>query len=317
MPLTRRPYRFFEINDQSFFPPFLRARVQAVLTKCWTTNPLSFLGIQADTPSLIAADVIEAVLENDPISDGAKVWGEDAPKAPSEWMVIDFGSGAGGPVPYIAATLNQRRQKNGKNLVEVYMTDLAPHVPAWVAAVRDFPSSGLKYIAQSVDAASPPQTMFSNGTSEEDSRQKKTLRMFCLAFHHFPDPLAKDILRSALEGSDAFVIFEIQDRSFQSLFLIGVCFPVLLLFVSLLWFWDDPVLLLFSYLCPIVPFVLVFDGIVSLLRTRTFREVLQLMDGNDQDWDALREGWSFQSGSKNFVPLLAKVSWVIGQRLNV
>lgn len=48
------------------------------------------------------------------------------------------------------------------------------------------------------------------------------------------------------------------------------------LIMTLLWFPFDFGMLFFTYVCPLVPFVLVFDGFVSALRIRTFSEVMAL-----------------------------------------
>ncbi len=51
----------------------------------------------------------------------------------------------------------------------------------------------------------------------------------------------------------------------------------------------DPTLLFFTYIIPLIPFSLVFDGVVSALRTRTGDEILRLIYG---------EGVKFGMGNK-------------------
>lgn len=54
-----------------------------------------------------------------------------------------------------------------------------------------------------VDAANVAESLvegFRDGGGEEGGK-RKVFRMFCLAFHHFPDRLARRILKGAVEGA--------------------------------------------------------------------------------------------------------------------
>lgn len=86
----------------------------------------------------------------------------------------------------------------------------------------------------------------------------------------------------------------------------------LLMGISWYYFWGDWVHLFFTYVVPVVPFVVVFDGLVSCLRTRTRGEVLRLMDeveGVDEGW---RVGWRFESGRGVHTWPGGEVSWFVG-----
>lgn len=70
--------------------------------------------------------------------------------------------------------------------------------------------------------------------------------------------------------------------------------------------------LFFTYCVPVVPFVVVFDGLVSCLRTRSRGEVLRLMDrveGVEEGW---RVGWRFESGRGVHTWPRGEVSWFVG-----
>jgi hypothetical protein len=68
---------------------------------------------------------------------------------------------------------------------------------------------------------------------------------------------------------------------------------LLMFLISPYYFWNDPIHLFFTYVIPIVPFVLVVDGYTSALRTRTAGEIQALM----KDCGASTKGWTVKSGS--------------------
>jgi hypothetical protein len=52
-------------------------------------------------------------------------------------------------------------------------------------------------VSKPVDAANAPTDLIRHDG-------KKLFRLFFLAFHHFDDPLARDILRNTIETADGF-----------------------------------------------------------------------------------------------------------------
>lgn len=101
--------------------------------------------------------------------------------------------------------------------------------------------------------------------------------LFCLSFHHFSDEAASKVMRSTLETSDGFAIIELQDRALGTLILMAGEFALLML-LTVFWFPHDWTHLAFTYWIPVLPFVQLWDGLVSCLRTRTFAEVLSLAE---------------------------------------
>ncbi|TRX95500.1 hypothetical protein FHL15_003458 [Xylaria flabelliformis] len=281
----------FEIADQSWFPPFLRAYVQAGLTHAWTTRvPL----LQPCSPATLVANILRRQL-------GASV---------SSYTYIDFCAGAGGPTPYIEQALNQQLDatrhssspassddkpssttsassyaavaaqipaqsrghtasvwdSNRNEPVKFILTDLHPHVKSWEKAASESPH--LTYVSTPVDAAAaPPDLITQNKTGG-----KGVFRLFNLAFHHFDDDLARAILKNTVSTSDGFGIFELQSRTFSS-FVSCMLFGLFICLIAPLLYWWSPQILFFVYVVPIVPFVLVFDGVISSVRTRTADEV--------------------------------------------
>ena len=127
-----------------------------------------------------------------------------------QYTVYDFCAGAGGPTPSIEKFVNgelsylaKRRNVSqsvagepGSGLaVDFILTDLHPHLEAWSAAAKK--SDHLGYISMPVDAANAPADLIRTDG-------KKVFRMFNLAFHHFDDPLAQQILKNSIETADGF-----------------------------------------------------------------------------------------------------------------
>lgn len=98
-----------------------------------------------------------------------------------------------------------------------------------------------------------------------------------LSFHHFQPKNAKMILQNAINSNQPIAVLEIQDRSLPSIVAMLLS-PVSVLFTTPFirpFRWSR---LFFTYLIPIVPFVVLWDGIVSALRTYTVEEMRNLIN---------------------------------------
>ncbi|KAK5019418.1 hypothetical protein LTR16_002664 [Cryomyces antarcticus] len=295
-------------------PPFLRRCCQAMLTAQWT-HRLPFL--QSITPAERAAALILRTL--DQIEDLEE----------SKFTIIDFCSGGGGPVPTIERLVNQERASQGQKPIPFLLSDIHPHLDAWITASSR--SEHLSFVPQSVDATHPPvsvtsRTSTANSPAAAYTSDTRVFRLYCLAFHHFPDALARKTLASTLATSDGFAIIELQDRHVFSLALM-VLDLLLVFFVSPLWFWGDWLRLLFTNIVPLLPVIQAFDGAVSCLRTRTFEEVMALVDAGEaeaQRTDVVSYGrkgamkyaergeWVFQGGREMHTWPIGYMTWVAG-----
>ncbi|EWC48775.1 hypothetical protein DRE_00080 [Drechslerella stenobrocha 248] len=306
----------FEINDQGWYPQYLRGRIQECLTFCWT---ISFPNLR-NGPS--ASSVLAKVLRR-----------ELGASLPS-YTFIDFCAGAGGPTPVIEKHLNAQLKREGLDAVTFVLTDLYPNPEAWMRVQAQSPA--IKWVAQPVDAGKAPERGILLGagggesgssqdrceTKDEDEdggmrqrnrmdkrKEKKVFRMFNLAFHHFDDEGAKRILRDATANSDAIGIFEIQSRSLSGFLQVASLGP-LLTYLSPFYppFWTLGHLF-FTYIIPILPFVMVFDGYMSALRTRTPQEILALVETVPA---ADREGWEWRWGTQAFAKPIGEINYFIG-----
>lgn len=101
-------------------------------------------------------------------------------------------------------------------------------------------------------------------------------------------------------------IFELQSRTLSS-FISCFLFGLFIFLIAPLLYWWAPQILFFVYVIPIVPFVLVFDGIISSVRTRTADEVEVLL----RTCGVNTESWKVCSGSETFLWPCGHLTWII------
>jgi hypothetical protein len=286
-------------QDTPRFPPWFRCKVQAALTQLWNSK---IPYIQPVSPARMVSRLLEAHL-GDRLSDH---------------VIIDFCAGGGGPTPSIERYINkdikqqQKQQKQGKGPVQFVLTDLHPHIENWTMAASRSPN--VHFSPDPVDASDAPADLLSNHlntTAPFSVQEKKRFRLFNLAFHHFDDALARRILANTIQTSDGFGIFELQDRSarsFLSCCLLGI--GTLLAAPLFAWRWRSFGTLFWCWAVPVLPFVLVFDGWISGLRTRTPDEVEALLRTCGADEEELSK-WELRSGRDCHLPPVADLNWVI------
>lgn len=171
--------------------------------------------------------------------------------------VVDLCSGAGGPWARIVQRLSPRT-----NLDRVLLTDLFPDLPSMQEMQRD--TRGLTVPHGSpVDATAIPPGL-------------RGFRTIFAAFHHFDPASARTVLASATATGEGVGIFELSERSWWSItFVMLATAPltmVLLPFVRPFRWAYVPI----TYVVPLLPLMLTFDGLVSCLRTYRPSELLAL-----------------------------------------
>jgi hypothetical protein len=192
---------FFEINDQPWFPQYLREKVQSCLTLCWTFRvPI----LQKVSPAQLVSHTLLRTLAD----------------RVTNYTYVDFCAGAGGPTPFIEKDLNAKLcspvtsysiPPNTKaehlarrspmpitpdiSAVKFILTDLHPHIPEWTEASKR--TDNLSFVCEPVDASNAPADL-------SGQNGKKIFRLYNLAFHHFDNDLGKAILRNTIETTDGF-----------------------------------------------------------------------------------------------------------------
>ncbi len=182
--------------------------------------------------------------------------------------VVDLCSGGGGPWPTLSRTLA------ATGPVRVLLTDLFPNLEAFAHAERGS-EDRITHVATPTDATDVPAEL-------------RGVRTMFNGFHHFPPHAARAILADAVKKQRAIAIFEGVDRRFLPLALMPLQAVMVLLLTPCIrpFRWTR---LLFTYLVPLIPFVVFFDGTMSMLRIYLpdeLHELIRTVPGHeDYDWD--------------------------------
>lgn len=169
--------------------------------------------------------------------------------------IVDLGSGAGGPWPALAGRLSELGVP-----ARVILTDIDPGAPARFAP--DGP--GVTYHPEPVSALSVPGSLGG-------------MRTMFTALHHFEPDEVRALLTDAQSAGVPFAAFEVTRRSSGGL-LVPLSVPFLALVYMPLVRPRSALPLLLTYLPPLVPLALGWDGLASTLRSHTAAELRRLIE---------------------------------------
>jgi len=171
--------------------------------------------------------------------------------------LIDLGSGGGGGLLW----LNEELKRSNPNL-KIILTDYFPNKEAFEYTKKQ--TDNISYIQDSVDARDAPKALIG-------------LRTQFLSFHHFTPEDAIRILQNAVDTKSGIAIFEAQERRLPSIIAMFFSPLTVLLttpFIRPFKIWR----LVFTYLIPVVPLFVWWDGLVSSLRTYSVKEMQSLIN---------------------------------------
>ncbi len=237
---TLKRQRWFEIHDGPWFPGFLRDIMTESLEAIWNAS---------GTYRPIAPLLRQAL------------------RAAGTTSVVDLCSGGGGPWPGLCDEVAAGRP------LTIRLTDRYPNTrsPAGSNGSRLPADSGfsghasITAIAEPVDARNVPANLHG-------------FRSVFSSFHHFDPDVARAILADAFAHREGIAIFESARRNAWTMIAVNAI-PLLALraaararpvrFSRLFWTW----------ILPVIPFVLWLDGILSCLRSYSIDELRQLTAG--------------------------------------
>lgn len=186
--------------------------------------------------------------------------------------IVDLCSGGSGPV----LPLREYLASSGHRL-RITLTDKFPNAERFRSA-EAATGGQVRGCFESVDATGVPSSLTG-------------VRTLFNAFHHFGPALARGILADAFRRRRAIVIFEATDRGFLStLTMFPVCFLAMLFFMPSM----RPVRaswLFFTYVVPLIPLTMAWDGLASQLRSYTGTDFELLTEGlrdETYEWKAGR-----------------------------
>jgi hypothetical protein len=193
-------------------------------------------------------------------------------KSSSTNEIVDLCSGGTGPWIHLADQLEQAGLP-----VKITLTDKYPH-PESVRKGSATSQQPIKYLPQPVDAMNVPESL-------------KGMRTLFEGFHHFKPDQAKAILQDAVKNRSAIGIFEASLKPPMGIVLLLFSpFITIASYIFMTPFIKPRTFARFfwTYLIPVVPLATSWDGVVSILRTYSPKELKELTDAcisNDYTWE--------------------------------
>jgi hypothetical protein len=232
-------------------------------------------------------DALQAVLNL-----GA-VYGAIAPRlgraiaASGAERVVDLCSGGGGPWVWLRRSV---RLRDG-GAVEVWLTDKYPNVGAFERA-REISGGEIRYCAESADAARVPEGLTG-------------FRTMFTSIHHFAPAEVEAVLRDAVERGQGIGIFDASTR--HPLTILMTCLvPVAALLTTPFlrpFRWSR---IFWTYLIPVIPLALWFDGVVSCLRAYSAGELREMVGRISA------AGYTWEVGEESRIRGVLPVTYVVG-----
>lgn len=170
--------------------------------------------------------------------------------------IVDLCSGAGGPWPDL-----QRALADAGTPVDVTCTDLSPNR---AAATRIETSPHVRYLTTPVSATAVPAAL-------------RGVRTMFSALHHFGADEVRAILADAQSSGVPFAAFEATSRSARGV-LATLVIPVAVLLLMPSVRPRDWRALWLTYLPPLMPLAIWWDGFASTMRTARVAELQAIVD---------------------------------------
>ena len=182
--------------------------------------------------------------------------------------ILDLCSGSGGPARMIVRLL----QAQGL-AANAQVSDLFPNSDAY-RSLEKATNGIVRGVDSPVNATNVPVEL-------------RGFRVIANGFHHFSPSQATQVLADAVNKQRGIAIIEMVNRSILAFFSVGV--GVLLTFLA------APFIrpfrfsrLFFTYIVPLIPLFLLWDGIVSCLRVYSpveMRDLVSRLGTTDYEWD--------------------------------
>ena len=171
--------------------------------------------------------------------------------------IIDMASGGGGALVHLENDLNEKCLYT-KAPVSIVLSDIYPQIESWKWIKNHYPN--IDFISKPIDITNPP-------TKEELEKLKgEGLHTLFSCLHHLKENQVHKLLNKTTQNNQTIVIFEGASKRWievlAAIFLLPIGVFARALFVRPLCFWR----VLFTYLIPILPFLMAWDGTVSILR---------------------------------------------------
>lgn len=195
----------------------------------------------------------------------------NALKQSQQTHLLDLCSGGAGPWLSLLDDLTKNFPNDSR--LSVTLTDLFPNRDAFHAAQVQYPQQ-IDFVEEPIDAT-------------QVSTELSGFRTLFSSFHHLTPDKAQAVLQNAVAANSGIAIFESTQR--HPLLLFYMIFTPLLVLLNTPFIrpfrWER---LFWTYIIPLIPLIVMFDGIVSCLRTYTVKELQAMVDqvnASDYYWE--------------------------------
>jgi hypothetical protein len=202
-------------------------------------------------------------------------------------QVVDLFSGAGGPWP----SLLKLFQREGTPPVEVLLTDKFPNTSNHGSAGKAC-SNGITFLRDPIDATDIPERLHG-------------FRTIFSSFHHFNPEEAGLFLRDSAERGRGIGVFEVASRHAFTLLTV-LAIPIAdWLFAPFRrpFSWSR---IFWTYIIPVVPLVLLVDGLISCLRAYSLADLRAMTAGVES------HNYEWQIGEESNANLPLRVTYLVG-----
>lgn len=169
--------------------------------------------------------------------------------------IVDLCSGGGGPLQVVVPKCADELEAS----VDAKMTDLFPNLKAFRDAQRESDGS-IGFLDESIDATNCPEDL-------------DGFRTMFTALHHFRPDEVERILADAAAKRVPIGVFEFTERNVLNATVTPIAATLSALLLTPFLGRMSLMRLVFTYLIPLAPLFLVWDGFVSSLRTYSPREL--------------------------------------------
>ena len=172
----------------------------------------------------------------------------DELKSQTHPQILDLCSGGTGGI----AQVQQHLEVSLGREVQVLISDKFPNIDAF-EKIKHETGGKVDFVKESVDVMDVPE-------------KYKGMRTLFNAFHHFRPSEAEAIIKDAVQDEVPIAIVEANDKSWIQGILIVLLAPIMVLLLTPFikpFRWTR---ILFTYLIPIIPLLIAWDGLVSVIR---------------------------------------------------
>jgi hypothetical protein len=185
--------------------------------------------------------------------------------------ILDLCSGGGGGIDVFQKDLQELTGRK----IKITISDKYPNIDAF-EHIKETSKGKVDFSKEPIDATNVPDKF-------------RSIRTIFSAFHHFEPEDAKKILKDATDRGVPIAVFEGTNKDVLNFLGILIFTPVIFFFITPFMRPFRLSRLIFTYLIPLIPIVTTWDGIVSILRMYTPRQMLEMAEevtGNQYVWKA-------------------------------